>query len=77
MNETAAHCGALRAEMARRGATQNEIAKALGITQQSVSRRLKGEVPITVSELKSIADYLGVHASVLLGDDSAPERVAS
>lgn len=55
-----------RAEMARHGVSQTELAAALGIKQQSISRRLAGKTPITVDEAFAIANALGVPASQIL-----------
>jgi transcriptional regulator with XRE-family HTH domain len=50
----------VRAEMARQRMSQAGLAKLLGVAQQTVSRRLVGEVPFDVAELARIADLLGV-----------------
>lgn len=63
--------GAIRAEMARSRTTQTTIARTLGITQQSVSRRLTGEVAFDVDELHAVADLLGVPVADLLGGTDA------
>jgi len=68
--------GNIRAEMARGNITQGAIANALGLTQQAVSRRLKGVVAIDLDELAVIAEVLGTTRAALLGDDS-PARSAS
>ena len=56
-----------RAELARRKIPQARIADRLGISQQSVSERLNGKTRISVDELFSIADEIGVDVDVLLG----------
>ncbi|WP_256251081.1 helix-turn-helix domain-containing protein [Mycobacterium malmoense] len=56
----------VRAEMARRLHTQTSLAKEIGWTQQSLSRRLSGHVPFTVSELERIAAALDVNVSELI-----------
>ncbi|WP_336791812.1 helix-turn-helix transcriptional regulator [Gordonia malaquae] len=60
-------CSAVRAEMARRRKTQADLAPVLGVTRQAVSRRLTGDVPLTVDELAAIADFLDVPVTQLLG----------
>lgn len=60
----------VRAEMARRNVRQGALAKALGISQPSVSARLSGAVPFDVDELRAVADLLGVGMCGLL--DEAP-----
>lgn len=57
---------AVRAEMARTRTPQASLARALGITQQSVSRRLNGHTPFTLDEVVVAADLLGVDRALLL-----------
>jgi transcriptional regulator with XRE-family HTH domain len=57
----------VRAEMARRGETQQSLADRIGMKQQGLSRRLRGETRFTVDELQRIADALEVRAAELLG----------
>jgi transcriptional regulator with XRE-family HTH domain len=57
---------AIRAEMARHGIDQHQLAEALGTTQQSISRRLCGTTRLTVEEITIIADTIGCPASRLL-----------
>lgn len=45
----------VRAEMARNGITQTDLAQHLHMAQSAVSRRLKGEVPFNVNELVDVA----------------------
>ena len=56
----------IRAELARRGFNQRDVAGALGITQQAVSRRMSGHVDFTVGELSGVAALLGVTLSELV-----------
>jgi len=56
----------IRAELARRGITQIEVAEALGITLSAASRRIRGRIPISAVELKQFAELLGVSADSLL-----------
>jgi len=56
-----------RAELSRGGIAQAEVARLLGMSQQSVSRRLHGTIPFSAGELMKIANYLGVDISVLYG----------
>jgi transcriptional regulator with XRE-family HTH domain len=71
MDRTRRHTVAdnVRAEKARRGVTQAALAKALGMSQQALSRRLVGEVAFDVDELDIIARHLDVPTAELLGDD--------
>lgn len=61
----------VRAELARAGKNQGDLANLLGVTRQAVSRRLTGEVPFDVDELRKVADYLNVTPADLL---LAPKR---
>lgn len=58
----------VRAEIARRGKRQGDIAKLFGFTRQAMSRRLLGHVDFRIAELQTIADYLGVPVAVLIDD---------
>lgn len=55
----------VRAEMARRGISQSAIGQLLGISQASVSSRLRGATPFNINELVAIAAYLDVPLAVL------------
>ena len=56
----------MRAELARAGKTQAWLADAIGISQQSVSDRLRGKSPFDVNELARVADALGLDAASLM-----------
>lgn len=56
----------IRAEMARAGVTQTQLAAALSLSQSAVSRRLAGEADWTVAEVYAVADALGCTPSDLL-----------
>lgn len=58
----------IRAEMARKGLTQRDLAALLGLSQPTVSARMRGRTEFTVSELRAIASWLNVPASYLLGE---------
>jgi transcriptional regulator with XRE-family HTH domain len=62
----------LRVEIARRRLRQVDIARALDVSQSTLSRKLAGEVPLTVGELYALARVLGVPVHVLVPDDPAP-----
>lgn len=55
----------IRAELARRRILQSDLGELLGLTNQAMSRRLRGEVPFRDAELAKIAEHLGVEVSVL------------
>jgi len=46
--------------MARQRMSQHELARRLGVTQTTISRRHTGEVPWDVSELLAVAEVLKV-----------------
>lgn len=57
----------VRAQLARQQISQQELAKAIGLSQASISERLRGKTPFTTDDLERIADALGVHPAALLG----------
>ena len=61
----------IRAEMARNGKTQTDLAQLLGITRQSVSQRMLGRVDFRVSEVQAIATSLNVTVADLIGEAAA------
>lgn len=56
----------IRAEMVRKGISQEAIGQRLGKSQAAISKRLRGEIPITVNEAATIASHLGVDLDTLL-----------
>lgn len=48
------------AELGRRRASQEDLAAHIGLSQATVSRRLKGIGSFTIEEIQSIADFLGI-----------------
>lgn len=52
--------------MARRDVTQQQLAERIGMAQQSLSRRLRGETRFSIDELQLIADVLDVAITDLL-----------
>lgn len=50
----------VRAEMARKGVTQSELAAALGLSQTVISSRLRGKTPFDVNEITTTAAFLGL-----------------
>jgi len=63
--------GIVRTELADHGITQAEVAAALGVSQQAVSRRLRGQVSFNVTELHVVASLIGVEAASLLNPIAA------
>lgn len=58
----------IRAEMARRGKTQADVAAVLGKRRQQVSQRLLGRVPFRLDELQTIAELLDVPLGSLFNE---------
>lgn len=58
--------GAVRAELARRQLSGRDLAKALGWSFTTTSRRLNGSYPFDIDELVAVADYLGLSPADLL-----------
>ena len=57
---------AVRAEMARQMRKQDDLAAVLGVAQQAVSRRLRGDMPWRAAELVVVAHWLDVPVERLL-----------
>jgi len=60
----------LRAELARRGLRQGDLAGIWGLSEMSVSRRMTGLTPISATELQAAAESFGLTADDLLGHPS-------
>lgn len=58
----------IRAEIARKGTTQTELASTIGMHRSKLSRRMTSG-GWRVDELRDIAAALGVPVSTLLGAD--------
>lgn len=63
----------VRAELARHRVTQGNIAKHLGLTRSSMSRRMRGETAFKDRELKRIAGYLGISVSELFNNNDGSQ----
>lgn len=69
--------GNLRAEMARRGITQQQVAEILGLSRAAVSRRLLGQSPISIDELFEITEHFGIDmASIIFAGTDNSQQVA-
>lgn len=55
----------VKAEAARRGFTNQDIAQVLAMSVTSVSKRMTGRIEFRPSELEKIADLMEVPISVL------------
>ena len=64
MSQTVA--GNIRAEAARAGITQTEVARELHMAQQNVSKRWRGERPWRLDEVERVAHMIGVNVYDLL-----------
>lgn len=58
----------IRAEIARHGRRSSELATHLNVTPAYVSRRTRGHVEWSVSEVVAIANWLNVPVSHLMGE---------
>ena len=65
----------VRAEMARQHRTQDSLATLLGVTQQTVSPKVRGLASFRAEELKVIAEWLQVPITQFT--TPARERAAS
>lgn len=66
LTRTAAVGANVRAELARRSLTQDDLARHLGLPQPAVSRRIRGVTAWTVDELVAAAEFFAVEPVVLL-----------
>lgn len=78
MDQTTAEltAGAVRAELARRRISGRAMARALGWSHGTTSRRLSGSSPFDIDELAAVASFLGIPTSALLIDASQSETAA-
>ena len=60
----------IRAEAARRGLYQGDIAHALGLQQATISKRWRGGRAWPLEDLPTVADVLGVSVAYLVTDNS-------
>ncbi|MEF2979048.1 helix-turn-helix domain-containing protein [Subtercola sp. YIM 133946] len=56
----------IRADMARKKITQSTLMEALLMTQPSLSKRLTGERPFTLSEMEKVCGVLRIAPNELL-----------
>ena len=67
----------IKAWMARRGVSQQELAEAIGYHPSAISLRLKGKTAFTLRDLAQIAAFLDVNLMQLLGPVGTAELVLS
>lgn len=65
-NFAAAVTAEIRAELARRGLTAYALANAIGMSKQTMSRRMTGATPFDLAEVEAIANFLGLTPTELL-----------
>lgn len=58
----------IRAELARRQMTHDQLAEALGLARNAVTAMVNGQTNITLSRLEVIAAVLNLEPSKLLDD---------
>lgn len=56
----------LRAAMAEKGISQAQLARAIGISENSMSRKLNGKREFRLSEVAAITEVLGLQAPQLI-----------
>lgn len=52
-----------------KGFTQNELSKLIGITQQTYSKKERGERSFTLDEVKKLKKILNISYEELFGED--------
>jgi transcriptional regulator with XRE-family HTH domain len=67
---TATIAARIRLELARRSLSQVALAECLGIRQQSVSAKLRGQSPFSLDQLHAVAGFLQVPVTDLVAADS-------
>lgn len=61
----------VRAEMARRGRSQAELAAVLRLTQSAISRRLAAKIDFSATELAEVGKWLNLPVASLYDEESA------
>lgn len=64
----------IRAELARRKITAQRLAHAVGMSKQTMSRRMTGAAPFDLAEVEAIADFFGMTPSELLARAEQPRQ---
>ena len=54
----------IRAELARKGITQGALAKQIGISEYSLSKKINGKAQFKLEEAQKIVSILGVEPSI-------------
>lgn len=66
----------VRAGLARKGLTQKQLAAVLGVTETTLSGRIRGRTPFDTDELALISDLIGVPIAELLPASPQPSSAA-
>ena len=61
----------LKGEMAKRGISVRDLAKVLDTSEDSVRRRLRGEVEFDLKEIIKLLEYFGRTFEQLFGKEAA------
>lgn len=59
----------IRAELARKSFTQEQLATHLGVSRSSLNQRLGGRTALDLDEIEKIAKALGIEPARLLSTD--------
>ena len=54
----------IKAELARRGITQGALAKQIGVSENSLSRKINGKVQFKLEEAQKLVDILEIEPSI-------------
>lgn len=63
----------IKAGLARRDLTQSDLANHLSLSRGAIGRRLTGEVPFNIDELRRTATFLNVPLATLLDPTALAE----
>lgn len=67
----------VRAEISRQKKPQRELAEILGISQQQVSERVRGDVEWRISELVRVARWLDVPLASFVPEPARPAAASA
>lgn len=67
----------VRAGLARNGHTQSDLATALSMSRNAITRRLGGEVPFDHTAVPVISKFLDTPIAKLFGEEAADKQEVS